>query len=244
MRGRGVCPLGEIFLAQWAPGFVFAMGWTAMYEIYHEEGSYFTTLLQEILGTEDMFPYFLLLVILLSFPVGMMVDAIREVVGQVWLGLPRGRRKSAAAAAKGAWMAYPPSLGADFDTRYLLYRHARATLLTPAKAAGNLALVLLVLGVWLGIKIIQMGSFRVFSAAFVIGMPLLGLALVAGLVARYVTGLEAFRRQAVNWVGAAALDPVASGAAEPFTPRPEPSGSPSSLADSLPSPLDKVEGRP
>ncbi len=241
MRPRGVFRLGEFLLAQWAPGFVFAMGWTALYEIYHEEGSYFTTLLQEILGTEDMFPYFLLLAILLSVPVGMMVDALRHVVGELWLGLPRSRgRPRAAVGGRGAWMAYPPSPGADFAARYLIYRDACATLLTPAKAAGNLALVSLVLGVWLTIKIFQMGGFRVFSAPFVIGTPLLILALVAGLVVRYAAGLEAFRRQAQSWEAAAAPVPVPGGGPE----RPAPFAPSSSLAESLPPPLDRVEGRP
>jgi hypothetical protein len=243
MRRRGAFPLEEILLAQWAPGFVFGLGWTAMYEIYHEEGSYFTTLLQEILGAEGMFPYFLLLVVLLSFPVGMIVDALRHVAGEIWLGLPRGRKGKEAAAARESGLAHVPLPGEDFDTRFLLYRHACATVLTPAKAAGNLALVLLVLGMWSVVKIVQMGSFRVFSATFVIGVPFLGLVVVAGLVVRYVAGVEAFSRQARSWEVVKAPTVLSGEDSEPGAPRSEAFSPTSSLADSLPSPLDKAEGQ-
>ncbi len=244
MRQRGVFLLEEILLAQWAPGFVFAIAWTAMYEIYHEEGSYFTTLLQEILGAEGMFPYFLALAVLASLPVGMMVDGVRHVVGEIWLGLPRGRKRNAAAAARGWCLACPPPRGEDFEARFLLYRHACATVLTPARAAGNLAVVLLVLGVWVVVKIIQMGGFRVFSATFVIGTPLLGFVLVAGLAARYVTGLGAFRRHAQNWEAALAPDDLPREDSESMARRPETTSPTSSLAGSPPSPLDKAEGQP
>jgi hypothetical protein len=243
MRRRGVFPLEETLLAQWAPGFVFAVGWTAMYEIYHEDGSYFSTLLQEILGAEGMFPYFLLLAGLLSFPIGMMVDAIRHVVGEIWLGLPRGREGRDRRAARYAWTAQAPSPGEDFDARFLLYRHACATMLAPAKAAGNLALVLLVMGVWFVVKIIQVGSFRVFSAVFVVGTPLLGLTLIAGLVVRYVAGLNAFCRQAKSWGAAPAARTLPGGDAESIVKRSETLSPTSPLTDSLPSPLDNAEGQ-
>ena len=83
----------------------------------------------------------------------------------------------------------------DFEERYTLYRHAWATLLTPAKAAGNLALVLLALTIWFGVKIIRMRGWLVFSPAFVIGTPLVGLGLVLALLARYVTGVGEFHRR-------------------------------------------------
>ncbi len=244
MRRRSLFPLEETLLAQWAPGFVFAMGWTAMYEIYHEEGSYFTTLLQEILGAEGMFPYFLLLAVLLSFPIGMIADALRHVVGEIWLGFPRGPKGRGRRVARFAWTASAPLPGENFDVRFLLYRHACATTLTPAKAAGNLAVVLLVLGVWMVVKIIQMGSFQVFSAAFVVGTPLLALALIAGLVVRYVAGLNAFCRQAEGWGATPAARALPGEKVESVVEQPERLSPTSALTDSLPSPLDNVEGQP
>src|SRR3989304_3899809 len=65
----------------------------------------------------------------------------------------------------------------------------------PAKAAGNLALVLLALTIWFGVKIIRMRGWLVFSPAFVIGTPLMGLGLVLALLARYVTGVGEFHRR-------------------------------------------------
>ena len=192
MRRPRVFPLEEVLLAQLIPGFLFVIGWTSMYEIYHEDGSYFTTLIQEILGSEGLFPFFLILAVLMSFPVGIVVDAVRHVVGEVWLELPRtasGKRRPS------AFLEWLEARGAPFEEveqRFSLYRHAQATLLTPARTAGNLALVVLVLTVWSTVKILRMGGVQVFSPGFVIGAPLLGFGLCIVLLVRYVTGLGEF----------------------------------------------------
>jgi hypothetical protein len=73
----------DLLLAQLVPGFLLAVAWTIMYEVYHEEGSYYTTLIQEILGSEGLLPYFVFLAILMAFPVGLVVDSVRHVVGEV-----------------------------------------------------------------------------------------------------------------------------------------------------------------
>jgi hypothetical protein len=214
MRRPRTFPLEEILLAQLAPGFLFAIGWTAMYEIYHEEGSYFTTLIQEILGSEGLFPYFLILAILMSLPVGMMVDAIRHVVGEVWLGLPR------TISGERPLPAFPETLGrgnasvGEIEQRDSLYRRARTTLLTPATAAGNLGLVVLILTVWSTVKIFYMGGLHVFSPVFVIGTPLIGLGLVLVLLVRYVTGLSQFHREVYGSVPAMEKPAPAISAAE------------------------------
>lgn len=195
MRRLRAFPVEELLLAQLVPGFLFAVGWTVMYEIYHEEGSYYTTLMQEILGSEGLFPYFLVMAALMAFPVGMLVDSLRHVVGEVWLGLPRRGRRRRAPASTLHWIEQLGPLPEDFEERYLLYRHAWATLLTPARTAGNLALVLLVLTIWLIVKVIRMGGWSVFSPAFVIGTPLAGLGLVLALLTRYLTGLGDFHRR-------------------------------------------------
>ncbi|HSD51484.1 MAG TPA: hypothetical protein VLG48_08750, partial [Candidatus Methylomirabilis sp.] len=92
MRRLRIFPLEDLLLAQAVPGFVLAFAWTVMYEIYNEDGSYYTTLFQEILASEDLLPYFLVAAVLMAFPVGMVVDTVRHVLGEAWLGLPRLRR--------------------------------------------------------------------------------------------------------------------------------------------------------
>jgi len=195
MRRFRAVPLEDLVLTQLVPGLLLAMAWTVMYEVYHEDGSYYTTLMQEILGTEGLFPYFLATALLMAFPVGMVVDSVRHVVGELWLGLPRIRRGWRAPASPLQWMEQLPTLPADFERRYALYRHAWATLLVPAKAAGNLAVVFVVLGIWFIVKMIRMGGFRAFSAAFIIGTPLIGLGLVVALIIRYKTGFAEFHRR-------------------------------------------------
>lgn len=192
MRRPRLFPLEDLLLAQLVPGFLFVIGWTTMYEIYHEDGSYFTTLIQEILGSEGLFPFFLILAILMSFPVGMAVDAVRHVVGEVWLELPRTtlaghRRPPILEWLKGSGLPFE-----EIEQRFSLYRYAQATLLTPARTAGNLALVVLILTVWSSVKILRMGGIHVFSPVFVIGVPFVGLGLFIVLLVRYVTGLGEF----------------------------------------------------
>jgi hypothetical protein len=194
MRRLRVFALDELLLAQAVPGFVLCVGWAVMYEIYHEDGSYYTTLMQEILGGEGLFPYFLISAILMAFPVGLVMDTVREIVLERWLKMPRP------GAARGAEpsplrMVLQPLLPLDrFDDRHALYRHARAALLTPAKAAGNMALVLFILLVWFVVKIVRMQGWHVFSLAFIVGTPVIGMGIVATLVIRYAAGLAEYRR--------------------------------------------------
>lgn len=180
-------PLEELLVAQAVPGFLLAVAWTAMYEVYHEEGAYFLPLLQEILQAEHLFPYFLLAAILMAFPLGLIVDSVRQVVGERLLRLP-GRFQAAPEGLHGL-----PSLDAGALTeRYLLYRHLRAVLLTPARTAGNLAVVLLVLIAWFVVKIYRMQGWLVFSWTFILGTPLVGAGLVLTLLARYRRDMLAF----------------------------------------------------
>jgi hypothetical protein len=195
MRRLRTFPLEDLLLAQVVPGFVLAIAWTVMYEIYHEDGSYYSTLFQEILGSEDLLPFFLVAAVLMAFPVGVVVDTVRHVLGEVWLGLPRLRRGSRAPSSPLHWIENLATFPEDFERRYALYRHAWVTLLTPAKTAGNLALILLVLTIWFVVKIIRMRGWLVFSPAFFIGTPLVGLGLVLALLARYVTGVGEFHRR-------------------------------------------------
>jgi hypothetical protein len=195
MRRPRIFPVEELLLAQLAPGFLLGIGWAVMYEIYHEEGSYYTTLMQEILGSEGLLPYFLILAVLMALPVGLVVDSVRHVAGEVWLGLPRLRPGRRVPASPLQWIEQLGNLPEDFEKRYALYRHAWATLLTPAKAAGNLALILLVLDIWFVVKVFRMGGSQVFSLVFMIGTPLFGLGLVVALLTRYVTGLGEFHRR-------------------------------------------------
>ena len=194
MRRLRAFSLVDIVITQAFPGFLFCAGWAAMYEIYHEDGSYYSTLMQEILSGEGLFPYFVVAAVLMAFPVGMIIDSLREVVGEGWLRIPRIYPRERARRSPLSWMleiALPPDRLAE---RYLLYRHAWATLLTPAKTAGNLAIIIGVFLVWFIIKIVRMQGWHVFSLAFIIGTPLAGLGIVFALVVRYAAGLAEFHR--------------------------------------------------
>jgi len=50
MRRLRTFLVDELLLAQAVPGLLLCVGWAVMYEIYHEDGSFYTTLMQEILG--------------------------------------------------------------------------------------------------------------------------------------------------------------------------------------------------
>jgi hypothetical protein len=194
MRGLRTFLLEELLLAQVVPGFLLCAGWSVMYEIYHEDGSYYTTLMQEILGGEGLFPYFLVSALLMAVPVGLAIDTVREVVGERWLGLPRTRMAREVGSSPLHLILQPlPPLN-RLEERYALYRLARASLLIPAKAAGNVALVLLILLVWFVVKIVRMQGWHVFSWLFILGTPVFGFAIVAALCIRYETGLSQFRR--------------------------------------------------
>lgn len=181
-------PLEDLFVAQAIPGFLLAVGWTVMYEVYHEDGAFYTSLFQEILSTEDLFPHFVISAILMAFPLGLVLDSVRHVLGEVWLRLPE-RCCCGAPASLPAILGKEPASPTD---RYLLYRHFRAVTLTPAKAAGNLAVVFAIFTIWLPIKMYRMQAWHVFSWAFILGTPLVGLAIVAILLARYRREMRAF----------------------------------------------------
>ncbi len=219
MRRLRAFLVDEVLLAQAVPGFLLCVGWAVMYEIYHEDGSYYTTLMQEILGGDGLFPYFLVSALLMAFPTGVAIDSVREVVGERWLRLPR-TRAGRGTAPSPLQIVLQPLLPLDrFDERYALYRHARAALLTPAKAAGNVALVLLTLLVWFAIKIVRMQGWLVFSMTFIIGTPLVGILICATLFIRYTTGLAEYRRLIHDAFAAPRADAPATppeGVASPF----------------------------
>jgi hypothetical protein len=194
MRRLRAFLVDELLLAQAVPGFVLCVGWAVMYEIYHEDGSFYTTLMQEILGGDGLFPYFLVSAILMAFPVGLVMDTVREIVLERWLKMPRPGLARRVDLSPLQVMLQPLLPLHRFDDRYALYRHARAALLTPAKASGNMALVLVTLLVWFVVKIIRMSGWHVFSLAFIIGTPVIGLGIVATLIIRYAAGLAEYRR--------------------------------------------------
>lgn len=218
MRRPRIFPVEDLLLSQFVPGLLLAVLWTVMYEIYNEEGSYYTTLMQEILGTEGLFPYFVVLAVLMAFPVGMLLDTVRHVVGEHWLGIPRIVGRKARGASPLQWLEPLTQFPEDFAERCVLYRHVWATVLTPAKAAGNLALVLLIFSIWFVVKIIRMRGWHVFSLAFIIGTPIAGLGLVIALLVRYTTGLREFDRR----VHESIFPPKSMLASEPFNSIPAP----------------------
>ncbi len=205
----------DVLFAQVMPGFLLAVAWTVLYEVFHEEGSYYTTLMQEILE-EGLFPYFLVSAMLMAFPVGFVVDSVRHVVAESRFGRHRLHRNGPAMSPL-QWIERMESIPEDFEQRHRLYREAWSTVLIPAKAAGNLAVVLLILTIWSLVKIIRMGGWSVFSPIFVIGTPLVGLALVAALFFRYARGTAEFHRQ-VRDIIFPTKDACGSAGTEPFVP--------------------------
>jgi len=206
MRRLRAFLVDELLLAQAVPGFVLCVGWAVMYEIYHEDGSFYTTLMQEILGDDGLFPYFLVSAILMAFPVGLVMDTVREMVLERWLKMPRSGAARRVEPSPLQLMLQPLLPLDRFDDRYALYRHARAALLTPAKASGNMALVLVTLLVWFVVKIVRMSGWHVFSLAFIIGTPVIGLGIVATLVTRYAAGLAEYRRLIQGVLAATSAD--------------------------------------
>jgi hypothetical protein len=205
MEGEGVMQrfrglwIEELIVAQAVPGFLFCAGWTAMYEIYHEEGSFYTTLIQEILGSEGFFPYFIAASLLMALPVGMIIDAVREVLVGRWVVSP-----------PLGWMREGTPLLDRFEERLHLYRHAWATLLVPAKAAGNFAIILGIFLVWFLVKVVRMSAWHVFSWAFIVGTPLVGLLIIRALLHRCVGGTREFRRVTTDCIFPAPAPPTAS----------------------------------
>jgi hypothetical protein len=106
----------------------------------------------------------------------------------------------------------------DFADRYALYRHARATLLVPARAAGNLALVLLILVVWFIVKVIRMRGWHMFSWLFLAGTPIAGLGIVWVLLRRHAGGIREFHRFAQDAPPSSPPPAAPEAAAEPSPP--------------------------
>jgi hypothetical protein len=195
MRPFGWLAAQDLLLAQAVPGFLLSVGWTVMYEVYHEEGSFYTTLLQEILGSEGFFPYFLISALLMALPVGMVLDAVRQTLAERalrWPGREPGVRRSLPSPLH--WMQQADPAAADAVERLPLYRHAWSILFVPAKAAGNLALVLAIFLVWFVAKVVYTSAWHVFSWAFILGVPIVGLGILWALLARHAAGLREFHR--------------------------------------------------
>jgi hypothetical protein len=137
------------------------------------------------------------------------------VLAERWLGIPRARatRRTTAPHLPTLLQAILPS--DTPETRYALYRHARATLLTPARTSGNLAVVVLVFLVWFVVKIVRMQGWHVFPLAFIIGTPLIGLGIFIALYVRYAAGLVEFQRFAEAVTPAQRPDAAAPSALTP-----------------------------
>jgi hypothetical protein len=198
MRAPRAYPIEDLLVAVFPPGFLLSILWTVMYEIYNEEESLYSSLMQEILGTEGLFPYFVGLAILMAVPVGMVIDGLRQVLGERRLLRRMADHSRDSVPSPLGWMAPQGILPFDFADRYVLYRHARATLLVPARAAGNLALVLLILIIWFVVKIIRMRAWHIFSWLFLVGTPIVGLGIVWVLLRRHAGGIQEFHRFALS----------------------------------------------
>lgn len=227
--------LEELVVAQAVPGLLFCAGWSAMYEIYHEDGSYYTTLIQEVVGSEGFFPYFLVAILLMALPVGMVLDAVREIlVGWRLAGLRTSVAQRWPAPSLFDWIQEGTPRLDHIEERVFLYRHAWSTLLVPARAAGNIALVLLIFLVWFLVKVVHMSAWHVFSWAFIVGTPLVGLLIVRALLHRCVGGTREFRRLTTERIFPAPASSPAASQAEST-----PAGSSADAAgESAPTPLD------
>ncbi len=182
----------DLLVAYAIPGFLFCAGWTVMYEVYHEDGSYYSTLLQEILNEEGFFPLFIFSAMLMSLPVGFVLDAIRGILDNLGL-LRRVQTPQERRSLHAALMQSMP-IPSTFRDRYMLLQFAQSSLLIPARAAGNLAIVLAIFVVWFIVKIIRIEGWHVFSVAFIVGTPIVGCLLVLALVRRYRLGVAEFRQ--------------------------------------------------
>jgi MYXO-CTERM domain-containing protein len=195
MRPFGWLAMQDLLLAQAVPGFLLSVGWTVMYEVYHEEGSFYTTLLQEILGSEGFFLYFVISALLMAVPVGMVLDAIRQALAERALRWPcREPGGCRPLPSPLSWMQQVDPAAAAAEERFSLYRHAWSVLFVPAKAAGNLALVLAIFLVWFVAKVVHTSAWHVFSWTFILGVPLVGLGTLWALRRRHAAGLDEFHR--------------------------------------------------
>ncbi len=204
----------DLLVAYAIPGFLFCAGWTVMYEVYHEDGSYYSTLLQEILNEEGFFPLFIFSAMLMSLPVGFVLDAIRGILDNLGL-LRRVQTPQERRSLHAALMQSMP-IPSTFRDRYMLLQFAQSSLLIPARAAGNLAIVLAIFVVWFIVKIIRIEGWHVFSVAFIVGTPIVGCLLVLALVRRYRLGVAEFRQVLDRLLPVPA--PVPSPQPEPISP--------------------------
>ncbi len=217
MRLPRAYPLEDLLVAIFPPGFLLSVLWTVMYEIYNEEGSYYTSLMQEIIGTEGLFPYFVVLAVLMAIPVGMVIDGLCQVLAERRVVRRCTERTRDGSPPPLGWLSGGGILPPDFAGRYALYRHGRATLLVPARAAGNLALVIFVLSVWFVVKIIRMRGWHLFSWAFIVGTPIVGVVIAWLLLRRHTAGIREFH-QYLREVLAPPPSPAAEAAPEPAPP--------------------------
>jgi hypothetical protein len=201
MRAPRAYPFEDLLVAVFPPGFLLSVLWTVMYEIYNEEGSFYTSLIQEIIGTEGLFPYFVVLAVLMAFPVGMVIDGLRQMLSERRLLRRTADRGRDGVPSPLDWMVPHGILPSGFADRYALYRHARATLLVPARAAGNLALVLLIAIIWFIVKVIRMRGWQTFSWLFLIGTPVVGLGIVWLLRRHHAAGIQEFHQLLGRFLG-------------------------------------------
>jgi hypothetical protein len=194
MRLPRAYPIEDLLVTVFPPGFLLSVLWTVMYEIYNEDGSYYTSLMQEIIGTEGLFPYFVVLAALMAIPVGMVIDSLRQVLAERRVIRRWTDRTPDGSPSPPSWPSAHALLAGGFADRYALYRHGRATLLVPARAAGNLALVILVLSVWFVVKIIRMRGWHLFSWAFIVGTPIAGLLITWLLLRCHAAGIREFHQ--------------------------------------------------
>ena len=214
--------LEELLITQAIPGFLFCVGWVVMYEVYHEDGSFYTTLLQEILGEEGFFPLFLISAVLMAFPVGLVIDAIRGAADS--RRFVRAARLTPERRSLYSTLLQSTPVPATFRERYLLLQFAQSTLITPAKGAGNLAIVFSIFLIWFVVKIVRIEGWHVFSLAFIIGTPVVGLVLILALTARYRTGTAEFREFLERFLPAAvsSVAPSPAGGCAPARDHPAP----------------------
>jgi len=217
MRPSRAYPLEDLLVTVFPPGFLMSVLWTVMYEIYNEDGSYYTSLMQEIIGTEGLFPYFVVLAVLMAIPVGLVIDGLRQVLAERRIVQRWANRTRDGSPSPLGWLSAHGILPPDFADRYTLYRHARATLLVPARAAGNLALVVFILSVWFVVKIIRMRGWHLYSWAFIVGTPIVGALIVCFLIRRHAAGICEFH-QYLRDVFTPPPPPAPGGQPEPSPP--------------------------
>jgi hypothetical protein len=191
-------PYTRLLFAYLIPGAALVCAILFLAEVPVEEG-YRISLLEWTVDSDRAFPYVVALGLVASAVLGSITQAVRTLLVDGW-ALPRAAAPpgpqpgvpehpagtpwetalaAAPDAAEPAWPAAPPGRAARGPAR------GRTVPGPLAELHGNLALALLATVLWVSGKILRGGGTEVFPRRVAYGVPLVGLAACALLLAAY-----------------------------------------------------------